>query len=285
MAAKKNAWIVNLNGSELEPQEVKGLTETSDLSKGKVRSSQWGRSNFRSRCGFFLLMATAIALFSWVMTGNTNLESNEGAEGSRMMDIREKAEEPATDAAPPKASAKDSNTMDDTTGGSTLEKRDSWLPKPYTVRTENPPSPAVLEEYAKTWGTWKLGELPKMDRSGFCGGQSHCDVPREKIPADAWQNDSAYMSKFLEEADSLVGRAMNAILAEYGKSPSETAMFDLSYKDFGRRDLRGKGPPSNGGWTTKRSMQGLARRLLHAMMTRDTFTFVLGGHSAAAGHG
>ena len=24
---------------------------------------------------------------------------------------------------------------------------------------ENLPSPAVLEEYAKTWGTWQLGEL------------------------------------------------------------------------------------------------------------------------------
>eukprot|EP00957_Ditylum_brightwellii_P182403 13895085-Ditylum_brightwellii.AAC.1 len=40
-----------------------------------------------------------------------------------------------------------------------------------------------------------------------------------------------------------------------------------------------------GGWTTKKSFEGLVRRLLHAMMTNDTFTVVLGGHSAAAGHG
>lgn len=32
-------------------------------------------------------------------------------------------------------------------------------------------------------------------------------------------------------------------------------------------------------------MQGLSRRLLHAIMTRDSFTFIMGGHSAAAGHG
>jgi hypothetical protein len=40
-----------------------------------------------------------------------------------------------------------------------------------------------------------------------------------------------------------------------------------------------------GGWTTKKTFQSLSRRLLHAMMTNDEFTVVLGGHSAAAGHG
>jgi hypothetical protein len=78
---------------------------------------------------------------------------------------------------------------------------------------------------------------------------------------------------------------MHAILAEYGKSPDDTSMFDLTYKDLKRRELRGQPTPNNGGWTTKRSMQGLSRRLLHAIMTRDTFTFIMGGHSAAAGHG
>ena len=193
----------------------------------------------------------------------------------------------ATTDASPETPAKDAavKTPVETATSTTDASRDPRLPKPYTVRTENPPSPAVLEEYAKTWGTWQLGELPKMDRDAFCGTQSHCDVPRDKFPPNAWQSDSAYMEKFLDEADKLVDRAMHAILAEYGKEPTDSAMFDLSYQEFGRRDLRGRGPPDNGGWTTKRSMQGLARRLLHAMMTRDTFTFIMGGHSAAAGHG
>ena len=39
------------------------------------------------------------------------------------------------------------------------------------------------------------------------------------------------------------------------------------------------------GWTTKESLQGLSQRLLHAMMTNDKFTIVMGGHSSAAGHG
>jgi hypothetical protein len=41
----------------------------------------------------------------------------------------------------------------------------------------------------------------------------------------------------------------------------------------------------NGGWTTKKSWEGLKRRLLHAVMTEDSFVFAMGGHSAAAGHG
>lgn len=160
----------------------------------------------------------------------------------------------------------------------------SFPPTPYAVRTENPPAPSVLEEYKKKWGTWELGELPKMDREAFCGNYEHCDVPRDKFPKDAWQSDTEYMQKFLNEADKLVDRARNAILAEYGKSPGDTEMFDLTYRDdLKRREL--KGPPDNGGWTSKRSMDGLARRLVHAIMTRDTFTFIMGGHSAAAGHG
>tara|TARA_B110001450_G_C17283726_1_gene344562 strand:+ start:90 stop:413 length:324 start_codon:yes stop_codon:yes gene_type:complete len=37
---------------------------------------------------------------------------------------------------------------------------------------------------------------------------------------------------------------------------------------------RKRGGRGNGGWTTKRSFDGLVRRLLHAMMTQDTFTVV-----------
>jgi hypothetical protein len=124
-----------------------------------------------------------------------------------------------------------------------------------------------------------------MDRVAFCGDRAHCDVPRDEFPSSAWQADFPYVSKFLDEADKLVDRAMRAILAEYGKSPDDTAMFDLTYKDLKRRELRSTSPPNNAGWTTKRSMQGLSRRLLHAIVTGDAFTFIMGGHSAAAGHG
>eukprot|EP00540_Astrosyne_radiata_P017049 CAMPEP_0116846898 /NCGR_PEP_ID=MMETSP0418-20121206/14120_1 /TAXON_ID=1158023 /ORGANISM="Astrosyne radiata, Strain 13vi08-1A" /LENGTH=620 /DNA_ID=CAMNT_0004478255 /DNA_START=23 /DNA_END=1886 /DNA_ORIENTATION=- len=79
---------------------------------------------------------------------------------------------------------------------------------------------------------------------------------------------------------------MEAILAEYGHGKS-----DEPGKDFNERakmfniDMLMKYLQPNGGWTTEGSFKGLVRRVLHALITNDTFTVVLGGHSAAAGHG
>ena len=109
--------------------------------------------------------------------------------------------------------------------------KDAWLPAPFAVRTENPPSPEVLEEYKETFGTWQLDESPSaFDRNAFCRDYNHCDVPQDEFPTNSWQTDSDYLEKFLSEADKLVDRARNAILAEYGKSPEETEMFDLTYR-------------------------------------------------------
>ena len=60
---------------------------------------------------------------------------------------------------------------------------------------------------------------------------------------------------------------------------------DLATADDAPEPFKKKGNRGNGGWTTKRSFEGLVRRLLHAIMTSGTFTVVLAGHSAAAGHG
>lgn len=60
---------------------------------------------------------------------------------------------------------------------------------------------------------------------------------------------------------------------------------DLAAGEGPPEEFSGKLTRSNGGWTTRRSFEGLVRRLLHAIMTSDTFTVVLAGHSSAAGHG
>jgi hypothetical protein len=93
---------------------------------------------------------------------------------------------------------------------------------------------------------------------------------------------------------------MEAIFTEYGHAkPLDSVGLAERMKMFhwDKPDLSGPGPfappekysrkglRDNGGWTTKRSFDGLVRRLLHAMMTSDTFTVVMGGHSAAAGQG
>lgn len=57
-------------------------------------------------------------------------------------------------------------------------------------------------------------------------------------------------------------------------------MFHWSKEDLSAEDAklpekyRKNGGRGNGGWTTKRSHDGLVRRLLHAIMTQDTFTVV-----------
>ena len=62
-------------------------------------------------------------------------------------------------------------------------------------------------------------------------------------------------------------------------------MFKRQVVDFEKGESPSKESDGNGGWTTESSYEGLVRRLLHAMMTNDDFVVVIGGHSAAAGHG
>jgi len=91
---------------------------------------------------------------------------------------------------------------------------------------------------------------------------------------------------------------MEAIFVEYGHGkplPPEGLAERMKMFHWSKEDLStATGPPEkykkrgsrgNGGWTTKRSFNGLVRRLLHAIMTQDTFTVVMGGHSAAVGGG
>ena len=102
----------------------------------------------------------------------------------------------------------------------------------------------------------------------------------------------SYVNHFLDAASNLISRAQEAIYTEYGHSEEgltpeqrvlRSKMFHLELIDLANEDPQKT--YNGGGWTTKESLQGLSQRLLHAMVTNDKFTIVLGGHSAAAGHG
>ena len=110
--------------------------------------------------------------------------------------------------------------------------------------------------------------------------------------------DNDYLEEFLPEAIKLVERTQEAILAEYGHSEGsleeraemfELEIFESPEKASGyiiqkpewRKDVEGE----RGGLSTFKSMEGMKRRLMHAIMTEDTFILAMGGHSAAAGHG
>jgi hypothetical protein len=103
--------------------------------------------------------------------------------------------------------------------------------------------------------------------------------------------------EYLQKADSLIERAMSAILAEYGQAaldygnyhvnmiPPMFAWAKVDLNNATRTPDEFRRNRGNGGWTSQRSWKGLVSRLIQAMSTRSEFTVVLGGHSAAAGHG
>lgn len=134
------------------------------------------------------------------------------------------------------------------------------------------------------------------------------DLPVEDFPPDSWQADEEYLANFLPEAKKLVNRVREGIYAEIGWPKKEK---DAKYMEKREKFLKihvwdsadceidstdknaikqaeidcGKMAVEGIAKLEKHSFEGLVRKLLHAMMTNDFFYAVLGGHSAAAGHG
>jgi hypothetical protein len=89
---------------------------------------------------------------------------------------------------------------------------------------------------------------------------------------------------------------MEGILTEYGHGEQDESgktfdersdMFYFQAADAPMHVLSSKGGGSlnAGGYMNDKSFGGLVRRVLHAIVTEDTFRVVTGGHSATAGHG
>lgn len=127
-------------------------------------------------------------------------------------------------------------------------------------------------------GSWTLVDTDAPTRAdhhtdAFYDRYPHRDVPWDDLPDTAWQKDAAYLPRFLDQGIALVERAMEAILMEYGFGPDrddrplEERMQRLNVKDA----LKGN------------AYANLVRRVLHAIVTQDTFVFAMSGHSAAAG--
>ena len=127
---------------------------------------------------------------------------------------------------------------------------------------------------------------------------AHRDIKGSDFPDGAWQKDDEYMKRFLSEAKKLVNRTMEAIYFEYGVGSAGGDLSKLSDEQLKEREIfapfqiiqnidddKEYNSRGTGMWTTKGSFDGLARRIIHAIITQDTFYITLGGHSAAAGHG
>jgi len=161
-----------------------------------------------------------------------------------------------------------------------------------------PISDEEKEAIAEKWGKWHFwdGDPDSRPTEDYLAPFPNRDCPLDDFPATAWQADAVYVNHMLDSAGELVSRAKEAIYTEYGYGPRDELdhdqlkkrmeMFKLSLVELDD-DSAGAPPESltQGGWTTRRTLDAFARRLLHAMMTNDSFTIVVGGHSAAAGHG
>jgi hypothetical protein len=154
-------------------------------------------------------------------------------------------------------------------------------------------------ELIEKWGQWHFwdGDEEMRPKEDYCAKYPNRDIPGDDFPDRAWQVDAVFVNHYLNDADKMISRAMEAIFTEYGKGkplpPEKLAerheMFHLEKLDLAETTnpppMFASGNREIGGWTTKRSFNGLVRRLLHAMLTEDSFTIVLAGHSAAQGQG
>jgi hypothetical protein len=165
-------------------------------------------------------------------------------------------------------------------------------------RRGQPMSDEERKKMSDKWGSWTLVDDKERPQEDYYEEYPNRDIPRSKFPSNAWQIDKDYLDKFLPEAIALAQRAQEAILAEYGHTEgpweNRTDMFQVEMIESleganglqtGSRGVAGRPSLVKGGWTTPKSWEGFVRRVLHAVMTEDTFVFAMGGHSAAAGHG
>jgi len=162
------------------------------------------------------------------------------------------------------------------------------------------PDDQTKQKVAEDYGHWHFwdGDEDVRPTNDYLAEYPNRDIPGDDFPDDAWQGDAVFVNHYLNDADQLVSRAMEAIFTEYGHGkplPAEgladrMKMFhwekvNLATATAPPEKYAKRGDRGNGGWTTARSFDGLVLRLTHAMMTSDTFTVVMGGHSAAAGQG
>jgi hypothetical protein len=185
-------------------------------------------------------------------------------------------------------------------GTDTLEFSEGFFPHPNMYSDAYLPRGKILSEEVRQrltaqWGSWTF-QYPRQVVEDYYAGYPSRDVPRSQFPSGAWQTNPDYLSKFLPETRSLVRRAMEGILTEYGHGekdePGKTFdersdMFYIETSDKPMRDLffKNGGSLDAGGYMNVKGFGGLVRRVLHAIMTEDTFRVVTGGHSSTAGHG
>ncbi|KAL3793748.1 hypothetical protein HJC23_013310 [Cyclotella cryptica] len=167
-----------------------------------------------------------------------------------------------------------------------------------------------LQSIRDEWGFWNFkdtfykgpGKRPFVDweviKSKKQGTEYDVllgEIEREDFEQGVWQGDDQYVSHFLTEARSLIARVREAIYAEYGVASSTLTPDQLEKRntELGVHIIPSSDTTSSktidaskgAAWMHEPSYHALVKKLLNAMITNDHFYVILGGHSAAAGHG
>jgi hypothetical protein len=126
-------------------------------------------------------------------------------------------EEPAAE--PPKEDDSDNGDEEDN------DEREDNSPYGYssyaTIRplVDHPlPDDDTKAELAEKFGRWRFwdGDEDERPQEDYCGKYPNRDIPGEDFPDDAWQGDAVFVNHYLNDADQLIARTMEAIFIEYG---------------------------------------------------------------------
>ena len=80
------------------------------------------------------------------------------------------------------------------------------------------PDDETKAELAEKFGRWRFwdGDEDVRPQEDYCAKYPNRDIPGEDFPDDAWQGDAVFVNHYLNDADLLIARTMEAIFIEYG---------------------------------------------------------------------
>lgn len=80
------------------------------------------------------------------------------------------------------------------------------------------PDDDTKKKLEEEWGSWHFwdGDEDIRPADDYLASYPNRDIPGDEFPEDAWQADAVFVNHYLNDADKLISRAMEAIFMEYG---------------------------------------------------------------------
>ena len=146
-----------------------------------------------------------------------------------------------------------------------------------------------MNKVREEWGAWSFNDDMEIRPIADFEKIPYKDMMNKDFPDNSWQMDQKYVTDFISEARKLVDRVREGIYAEYGHATKDLTtpeeiqarneLFQTHISETTTKE------PHGAAYINEKGMAMMARKLVHCMVTNDEFYYILGGHSAAAGHG